>query len=54
MRGKKGLFVYLGIMSVLIALLLIFYNQSDVLVMSLMAVMIVITSIYTYGNRRQQ
>lgn len=54
MVGKKGLFIYLGIISVLITLILLFGSKSDSLTMVLFAVIIVITSIYTYGNRRKK
>lgn len=53
MKNKKNLIVYLSIVAALVTLLLIFYNTNDMLTMVLFAMIIVITSIFTYGNRRK-
>jgi len=54
MNSKKYLIIYLVILITLIALAVIFESINDMVTMILFAVIIVVTSIYTYGNRRKK
>lgn len=54
MSKRKNILIYLGIVLVLLTLIIIFYEVNDMLTMILFATIIVVTSIYTYGNRRNR
>ena len=51
---KRNIIIYIIMTITIIALLLIFPDMSDSLQMILFASIIIMTSIFTYGNRRKK
>jgi len=51
MKNRKNIFIYVAIIAFLTTLIAIFYGQNDMLTMILFGTVIVVTSIFTYGNR---
>jgi Na+/melibiose symporter-like transporter len=53
-KKTKNIVIYIAIVAVLITLLLIFWDYNDLLTIILFAIITVVTSIFTYGNRRHR